>query len=93
MENQKHTDDVIMEIAGELARIMYTTSSPYHQDPAVKGTVFAGLAMAEGLTRENTEADYYLAVQTRFVRQRNRLTGQMNVVAENCRKWISGWRK
>ena len=52
MENQKHTDDVIMEIAGELARIMYTTSSPYHQDPAVKGTVFAGLAMAEGLTRE-----------------------------------------
>lgn len=61
MENQKHTDDVIMEIAGELARIMYTTSSPYHQDPAVKGTVFAGLAMAEGLTRENTEADYYLA--------------------------------
>ena len=93
MENQKHTDDVIMEIAGELARIMYTTSSPYHQDPAVKGTVFAGLAMAEGLTRENTEADYYLAVQTRFVRQRNRLTGQMNVVAENCRKWISGWGK
>ena len=55
MENQKHTDDVIMEIAGELARIMYTTSSPYHQDPAVKGTVFAGLAMAEGLTRENTD--------------------------------------
>ena len=53
----------------------------------------AGLAMAEGLTRENTEADYYLAVQTRFVRQRNRLTGQMNVVAENCRKWISGWGK
>ena len=93
MENQKHTDDVIMEIAGELARIMYTTSSPYHQDPAVKGTVFAGLAMAEGLTRENTEADYYLAVQTRFVRQRNRLTGQMNVVVENCRKWISGWGK
>ena len=64
-----------------------------YQDPAVKGTVFAGLAMAEGLTRENTEADYYLAVRTRFVRQRNRLTGQMNVVAENCRKWISGWGK
>ena len=48
---------------------MYTTSSPYHQDPAVKGTVFAGLAMARGSDKENTEADYYLAVQTRFVRQ------------------------
>ena len=42
----------------------------------MKAPVFSGLAMAEGLTRENTEEEYYLAVQTRFVRQRNRLTGQ-----------------
>ena len=42
----------------------------------MKAPVFSGLAMAEGLTRENTEEEYYLAVQTRFVRQRNRLTGR-----------------
>ena len=45
--------------------------------------------MAEGLTRENTEADYYLAVrQDLCVRETGK--GQMNVVAE-YRKWISGW--
>ena len=77
MEGQENTDDAILETAGELARITYTASSPYHQDPVVKAPVFSGLAMAEGLTRENTEEEYYLAVQTRFVRQRNRLTGQM----------------
>ena len=91
MEGQEDTDDAIMEAAGELARITYTASSPYHQDPAVKAPVFSGLAMAEGLTRENTEEEYYLSVQTRFVRQRNRLTGQMKQVSEACRRWISQW--
>ena len=91
MEGQEDTDDAIMDTAGELARITYTASSPYHQDPAVKAPVFSGLAMAEGLTRENTEEEYYLAVQTRFVRQRNRLTGQMKQVSEACRRWISQW--
>lgn len=78
-------------LPGELARITYTASSPYHQDPAVKAPVFSGLAMAEGLTRENTEEEYYLAVQTRFVRQRNRLTGQMKQVSEICRRWTARW--
>ena len=91
MEDQENTDDAILETAGELARITYTASSPYHQDPAVKAPVFSGLAMAEGLTRENTEEEYYLAVQTRFVRQRNRLTGQMKQVLEICRRWTARW--
>lgn len=57
----------------------------------MKAPVFSGLAMAEGLTRENTEEEYYLAVQTRFVRQRNRLTGQMKQVSEICRRWTARW--
>ena len=40
---------------------------------------------------ENTEEEYYLAVQTRFVRQRNRLTGQMKQVSEICRRWTARW--
>ena len=91
MEGQENTDDAILETAGELARITYTASSPYHQDLAVKAPVFSGLAMAEGLTRENTEEEYYLAVQTRFVRRRNRLTGQMKQVLEICRRWTARW--
>lgn len=91
MEQQENTDDAVMETAGELARLTYTASSPYHQDPAVKTSVFAGLSMAEGLTRDNTEEDYYLAAQTRFVRQRNRLMGQMKRVTEDCRTWIRRW--
>lgn len=48
--------------------------------------------MAMGLTRENTSEDYYLAVQTRFVRQRNRLIGQMKQIMESCENIMYRWK-
>ena len=77
-------DDAVIKVAGEMVRITYTASSRYHQDPATEGPMFPALSMAMGLTPENTEEDFYLAVQTRFVRQRNRLVGQLWHIMEDC---------
>ena len=84
-------DDAITGIAGELVRLAYTASSRYHQDPATEGPMFPALSMAMGLTPENTEADFYLAVRTRFVRQRNRLVGQLRRVIEDCGNLMYRW--
>ena len=92
LENQTDTDDSIIKVAGEMIRIAYTASSQYHQDPATEGPMFPALSMAMGLTPENTSADYYLAVQTRFVRQRNRLTGQIGRILEDCENLMYRWK-
>jgi aminopeptidase YwaD len=92
LENEAYTDDAIIKIAGEMVRITYTASSPYHQDPAVKGAMFPALSAAMGLTPDNTEVDYYLAVQTRFVRQRNRLCGQIDQIIEACDHQMYRWK-
>lgn len=85
-------DKAVKRIAGELVRISYTASSPYHQDLAVEAGMFPALTEAMGLTRENTCKDYYLAVRTRFVRQRNRLIGQIEKVLEDCENQVFWWR-
>jgi len=91
MEGRSDTDDIVKRTAGELTRITYTSSSPYHQDPAVPQGVFPALSRAMGHTPENTEADYYLALKTTFVRQRNRLIGQIQKVIEDCDVQLLRW--
>jgi hypothetical protein len=91
MEGRSDTDDIIKRTAGELARITYSSSSPYHQDPAVAQGLFPALSKAVGHTPENTEAEYYLALKTLFVRQRNRLVGQIMKVIEECDNQLSRW--
>ncbi len=56
------------EIAGELARIMYDIQ-PISSGSGGKGNGVCRTCYGRGSDKENTEADYYLAVQTRFVRQ------------------------
>ena len=91
LDNRKDTDDAIIGIAGEMVRITYTASSQYHQDLAVEGPMFPALSEAMGLTPDNTEADYYLAVKTRFVRQRNRLCGQITKIIMDCDNQMYRW--
>lgn len=91
-EDDENMDDYILKIAGELVRITYTAGSQYHQDPATEEPMFPGLSIAMGLTPENTSPDYYLAVQTRFVRQRNRLIGQMKQIIESCDNMMYRWK-
>lgn len=91
LKDREETDEAIIKVAGEMVRITYTASSQYHQDPATEGPMFPALSMAMGLTPENTSADYYLAVQTRFVRQRNRLTGQIRQILKDCENMMYRW--
>ena len=92
-EANKHlnTDNILTSIAGELTRITFTSSSPYHQDLAVNSSMFPKLSEAIGQTPENTTPDYYLALKTMFYRQKNRLTGQINVVIEKCENQLFRW--
>lgn len=87
-----NTDEDILTVAGELVRIVYTASSPYHQDPAVDGGMFPALSAAAGLTPENTTEEFYLAVQTRFIRQRNRLNGQLERICRDCDSLLCQWK-
>lgn len=84
-------DSIIKSIAGELTRITYTYSSPYHQDLAVEQPLFPKLSAAVGLSPENTKPDFYLATKTMFTRQKNRLTGQICEVIEKCEYQFAKW--
>ncbi|MBR0139893.1 MAG: hypothetical protein IJM17_06350, partial [Firmicutes bacterium] len=79
-------DDLIMKIGGPLTRLVYTAESAYSQDPAVDCGLFPGMNVARGLTPANTTPEYYLAAQTRFVRQRNRFIDVVESLKEFCEK-------
>lgn len=85
------TDEIITSVAGELTRLMYTSGSRYHQDLAVENHPLPGLSIAMGQTPENTTPDYYLALKTVFVRQKNRLIGQIDEVVERCENQLFRW--
>ena len=89
------SDAVIQAVAGELARLFYTTVDPYHYEPATSiafsgkaHTTFGGLRTAAGITRDNTSPMTYLCIKTTFIRQRNRLVGQMNEVLEKIEHYL-----
>jgi len=86
------TDEIVKKVAGELTRITYSYSSPYYQDSAVSSQPFPLLNKVIGLTRENTCADYYLFNKTDFIRQRNRLIGQINQVIDDIDHQIIKWQ-
>ena len=92
LKGRSGTDAAVMAIAGELTRIAYTYSSPYHQDLAVDAPMFPGLSAAMDQGPENTRPDHYLALKTLFTRQRNRLTGQIDAVIGKCEDQLLRWR-
>lgn len=89
-------DDIVKSVAGELVRIFYTTVDPYYFEPAIpiafggKSTALGGLRTAAGITRENTNEKMYLFIKTTFVRQRNRLIGEMNEICEKIDNYLQG---
>ena len=46
-----------------------------------------------GKTRENTTPDYYLALETTFQRQVNRLVGQITMVNKMMEDQIDRWSR
>ena len=79
--------------SGELTRLTYTSSSPYEQGSAAVHARFPGLHAAVGRTLENCEAAYFLALQTDFLRQRNRLLEQMKQLVYCSRMQLRLWKQ
>ena len=87
--SSEDSDEILKVVAGELVRLVYSVSSPYYQDRAVGALPFQGVRNACGVTRANTDADVYVFIQTDFMRQRNRLTGQLRRVIRDIQNYMS----
>jgi len=83
---------LIAAFAGELARLTYTSSSPYAQSPANERAQLPGLSRPLGCTPDNCTEEYFLALQTDFLRQRNRVTGQLRGLVRYCEMEWKLWR-
>jgi len=77
VSNRGTDDPRLLSIASTLTRITYTSSSPYQQDPALSQLPFAGLQLAVNIHPDTCSPAIYLAVQTQFVRQKNRLIDEI----------------
>ena len=75
-----------------LARLAYTSSSPYEQSPANDRAQLPGLSRALGCTPENCTEAYFLALRTDFLRQRNRVAGQLRRLVEHCETRLTLWQ-
>jgi aminopeptidase YwaD len=85
-------EKVALEFAGELARLLYTSASRYQQGPAYGKFLLPGLSGAAGCTSENCTAEYYLALKTDFLRQRNRVNDQLERAVRLCRLQLNEYR-
>lgn len=77
---QRPNDNLFLSIAGTLTRLTYTASNPYEQDPALSQLPFAGLRSAVNIHHDTCPPATYLAVQTQFIRQRNRLVNEIDKI-------------
>lgn len=89
----KDSDDIVVQAGGELVRLVYSYSSCYAHDAALPQPAFPRLSLAMGKTRENTTPDYYLALETTFQRQVNRLVGQITMVNKMMEDQIDRWSR
>lgn len=89
----RNSDDIIIKAGGELTRLVYSYSSRYGHDAALPQPRYPKLSIAVGKTRDNTTPDYYLALQTTFLRHVNRLTGQLVYVNELITQQIAKWKE
>ena len=92
-ESDEGLEKLMLDFSGELTRLTYTSSSPYEQGSAAVHARFPGLHAAVGRTLENCEAAYFLALQTDFLRQRNRLLEQMKQLVYCSRMQLRLWKQ
>ena len=85
------SDDVLIRTAGELTRLKFTYSDRYHHDYAVDHDPYGVFAMTVGVTRDNTPPLRYLMAQTDFIRQRNRMVGQLTAVCDAVNLQLLRW--
>jgi aminopeptidase YwaD len=88
---KRDTDDIMKRLAGELARLTFSYGSPYYHDLALDAKPFPFLQRAVGLSPENCPADRRLFIKTDFVRQRNRLVGQIDGLVARIDHQLLRW--
>lgn len=74
-------DQILKQTAGELARLVYTSGSPYQHDRSEPYPPFGILAGARGKTWENTPEELYVFELAQFRRACNRVEGQLEELA------------
>ena len=89
-----NSDPLVQTFAGALMRLSYSWGSEYEHDDAYPGpSLFSQLRKAVGLTRENSRPVYFLAVQNRFQRQKNRLLVEIEELCRRAYEWQARWEK
>ena len=82
-------EQTAIAFAGELTRLMYTSSSPYEQGPANCKWLLPGLSKPAGKTPENCTVLYYTALCSEFLRQRNRIVLGLKKAVERCERELA----
>lgn len=83
-----NSDPLVQTFAGGLMRLCYSWGSEYEHDDAYAGSsLFSQLRKAVGLTWENSRPVYFLAVQNRFQRQKNRLLLEIEELYQKAITW------
>lgn len=85
-------DEIIKETAGELVRITYSCTSCYEHDLAVTEKPFPGIQKTANIYSGNVSNLMFLAAKTTFIRQRNRLVGQIEQVRTVVRLQMKKWK-
>lgn len=92
MKGQQETDTIVQKTAGALIQMVYTYTSPYEYDKLAVPANFQKFRAAMNVTRENTDAATYLFLQTDFLRQRNRLVGEMDRLYDVIELQLMRWK-
>lgn len=69
----------------------YTYTPPYDYDRLGIPANFQKFRAAMGATRENTDAETFLFLKTDFLRQRNRLCGELDRIIEQIHYQLLKW--
>lgn len=78
-------DKVVKTAGGVLNRLVHSASSPYDYDSTFPAKLFPGLQKVAGIRREALPADEFLFLSTGFIRQRNRIVGELQLLEERLR--------
>ena len=85
------SDPVIKAVVGGLARLTYSASSAYEQDRAEGGGMFPGLSLLCGKNERNTRPEQYLFLQNEFLRQQNRMIGELDQILDEIELQLYRW--
>lgn len=85
-QNNSILEPAAIAFAGELTRLMYTSSSPYEQGPANCKWQLPGLGRPVGKSPDNCTEVYYSALRSEFLRQKNRVVHRLKTAVNTCER-------